>query len=222
MGLLFRTKDSPLIIRGLSIMQRICYLNSTLAYAQGHVKLFYWILPLIIIFAGHSPFRLPFLTFLVIYLPYFWFSIWMTNLYSRNSYHPLYTEMYNIANIFSNFVALKGVIKVEKKFAVSIKVKKKQENAFIVNAMCGIATFMVVAEFYGFYYWFNVYHFSVYHLLNDTIISGMFWNLFNLFFLLSFIRFVYHFNHRKVFPKEQQDSDFVVSSADLPYSTILN
>ena len=197
LGLLLRTKDSPLLIRGLSPMQRICYVNSTLAYAQGHVKLFYWILPIIIIFAGHNPFRIPFLIFLSIYLPYFWFSIWMTKLYSRNSYHPMYTEQYNIANIFSNLVALKGVIRVQKKFAVSIKLKKKQENSFIIKAMTGIALTMIGAEGYGLYYWYAQYHFSIVRLLSGTIVSGMFWNLFNLFFLLSFLKFVYQFNKQK-------------------------
>lgn len=218
LGLLLRTKDSPLIIPGLSPMQRICYLNSTLAYAQGHVKLFYWILPIIIIFAGHNPFKLPFLIFLAIYLPYFWFSIWMTKLYSRNSYHPMYTEQYNIANIFSNFIALKGVIKIQKKFAVSIKVKRKQENSFIVKAMTIIAGIMVAAEVYGLYYWINVYHFSFTDLLNDTIISGMFWNLFNLFFLLSFLKFVYSFNKGKQIQKENVSDHASTIAPNSPYS----
>lgn len=209
LGLLLRTKDSPLIIKGLSLMQRIGYINSTLAYAQGYVKLFYWFLPIIIIYANHSPFRLPFLVFLSIYLPYFWFSLWMTKLYSRNSYHPFYTEQYNIANIFSNVVALKGVIKVQKKFAVSIKLKRKQENSFIVNTMLGIAGLMLFSELYGMYYWYTHYHFSLPLLLQDTIISGMFWNLFNMIILLSFLRFVYRFN-------KQKNSQVKLHEQDLP------
>jgi hypothetical protein len=172
------------------------------------VKLFYWILPLVIIFMGHTPFKLPFLVFLAIYLPYLWLSLFMTKLYSRNSYHPLYTELYNIANIFSNFASLKGIIKVQKKFSVSIKVKKKQENSFIVYAMGGIASIMILAECYGLYYWYAMYSFSLDKLLSDTIVSGMFWNVFNLFFLGSFLRFVYLFN-RKDAIKEVSESEYI-------------
>jgi len=197
LGLLFRTWDSPLIIKNLSFMQRLGYINSTLAYMQGHFKLFYYLLPIYLIFFPIKSLSFPFMSYVVIYLPYLLFTFWITKVYSRDTYHPLFNEQYNIANIFSNIVALKGIWKVQKKFSVAIKTKRSKENSFVFSALLAIAVFMMLAEIYGLFIFIRVMHLNLATLLNSSLSIGLFWNTANLIVFSSFLRFLVVFNSGK-------------------------
>lgn len=200
LGLLFRSADSPLVKRGLSPMQRLCYLGSTNAYLYGgFIRLLYLAFPVAILFA--APF-LPesdnsyFVSYLSAALPFFALSIVVTYLYSRRTFHPLYSEQYNIANILACLMALRGIFKVQKKFRVSIKSKRTKENSFAFYFIVGIAAIMVVAELYLMTYWLAVQDGSVARLPTYTVMLSLFWNTYNLVFVLSLVRFLHRFNRR--------------------------
>jgi cellulose synthase/poly-beta-1,6-N-acetylglucosamine synthase-like glycosyltransferase len=210
LGLLFRTSDSPLIIKNLSVMQRLCYVNSTLAYMQGHFKLFYYLLPIYIILIPIKHLSLPVVAYLFFYLPYVVITFWIIKVYSRNTYHPLFNEQYNIANIFSNIVALKGIWKVQKKFAVAIKIKRNKENSFVFSALTGIAFLMVVAECYGVAVWIIVMHMKLDLLLESSLSLGLFWNTINLGIFLTFIYFLVTFNK-----KDRANADYSLKAKEV-------
>ncbi len=194
LGLLFRTKDSPAVSPNLTLMQRLAYINSTLAFLQGHFKLFYYLLPIYIIFSPVSFLKSSFIVYLSFYLPYLAMSFWITKVYSRNTYHPLYTEQYNIANIFSNIEALKGIYKVQKKFAVAIKIKRVKENSFVFFALFGLALMMGVAEAYAIGTFIVVDHLNFHRLVASTLFVGLFWNTMNFAIFLTFLKFLNDYN----------------------------
>lgn len=212
LGLLFRTKDSPLKIRGLTFMQRVCYFNSTNAYFYGGVmKLFYILMPIIFIFS--LPFlrsydNVFFLNYLAISLPFVVFSNIVIYAYSRKTYHPLYTEQYNIANIFSCIEALKGVIKIQKKFVVSIKSKVLRENHIVYYLILGLFTLLGLSEIFGLFFWFGIKQISADQFLKSSEPIALYWNTWNLIITGSFIWFLKNYKKKtaKKYPFESYDS----------------
>lgn len=200
LGLLFRSADSPLVKRGLSPMQRLCYLGSTNAYLYGGIiRLLYLAFPVAILFA--APF-LPesdnsyFVSYLTAALPFFALSIVVTYLYSRRTFHPLYSEQYNIANILACLMALRGIFKVEKKFRVSIKSKRTKENSFAFYFIVALAGIMILAEAFLIGYWLVARDGSIDRLPSYAVILSVFWNTYNLVFVVSLVKFLHRFNRR--------------------------
>jgi hypothetical protein len=201
LGLLFRTSDSPLVKRGLTLMQRLSYLNSTNAYFYGGiVKLFYILMPVIIIFS------LPFLRsydgmfllqYLAIAVPFVLISNLVTYIYSRRTFHILYTEQYNIANIFSCIEALKGVLKVQKKFRVSLKSKMLRENHIAYYFISGLFVILLASEIFGALYWFEVLHQNTSEFFNSFDAIALFWNTWNLVIVGSFLYFLQNYSKKK-------------------------
>ena len=198
LGLFFRTPDSPLRTKGLTLRQRLCYTDSMLGFMQGEVKLLYFCLPVGILFtsAAHLPVSVSLLLFL--HLLYLIFMGIMTYIYSRRTYHPIFTEQYNIANIFSNIASLKGVIRIQKKFGVSIKTKKKMESSYIPFALMGFLGILTFAELYGLIsgYFFSGKNFTF--LLHTNAGLALFWNLYNIGMIGSFLYFIWKHQKRKV------------------------
>jgi len=200
LGLLFRSADSPLWARGLSLMQRICYINSTIAFLNGVQRLFYILLPamlLTLLPLQHNLASIPVVQYTSIALPFVIISYFVTYLFSRRTFHPIYTEQFNIANIFSNIMATKGIINVQKKFKVSIKVLgiKKESSAYrMLLLMFGITVLGALA---APIYWFMDYGRSFQDLLHSTVGVSMLWNLVNLFLVGSVLFFVNFHDDRK-------------------------
>lgn len=197
-GLLFRSPDSPLVASGLSWAQRLNYFASMVAHMQGNIKLFYFILPLYVLISGYALLDIPLHQFLMFYLPFLGYSLWITRVYSHNTFDPLVTEQYNIANILGHMVALKAIFKIDKKFGVSIKVIKKPKNGLVYHFLLITAGLMVLGNIYGIYYWATQGQFSLSYLDNSSIGMGMFWNSLNLAMVLPFVGFmVIHPRRRK-------------------------
>ena len=199
LGLLFRSPDSPLRASGLSVMQRICYINSTVAFLNGLQRLFYILLPALLLTLmplQHNLAAIPVLRYTAIALPFVIVSYIVTYLFSRRTFHPLYTEQFNIANIFSNIVATKGIINVQKKFKVSLKVRglKKESSAYRMLLLLFALT--LLGALASPIYWFMYYGRSLDGLLHSTIGVSMLWNLVNLFLVGSVLFFVNFHNER--------------------------
>ncbi len=201
LGLLFRSQDSPLRARGLTLMQRICYFQSASSFLNGIQKLFYFLLPAFILLL--SPFtnvnqeQLMNASYLLIILPFVSFSFLVTYIYSRRTFHPIYTEHFNIANIFSNIGSLRGVIKVQKKFKVATKVKSKKDSHYVYSAIIILWLVMLLANAVILTNWFIVKNGSLMSFLNDILLIAFFWNSFNLVFMGSFINSLRKYNKKE-------------------------
>ncbi len=198
LGLLFRSADSPLWIRGLTFLQRICYIDSVLAHFRGLFWLFYFLLPICLLFSlSYRSYlsSIPAWKYLFVSLPFAIFSYILTFLSSRRTFHPFFTEQYNVANMFAQLAALKGIISVQKKFRVSLKIKLMKENPISYPLIIILAISMVAANIYCFYFWFIFLRASWSKLLESYAAAGLFWNTINLALVLSFLVFLYRYNH---------------------------
>lgn len=199
LGLLFRSKDSPLRTRGLTFMQRVCYINSTIAFLGGIQRFAFIMLPVLVILtlpinpAG----SMPVVSYLMMSSIFVVFSYLITYIFSRGTFHPIYTEQFNIVNIFSNFLATKGILNVQKKFKVSIKQRrpKTEANAYRGLLILWFTTF--VAWLGGLQYWFFYQEKSLGELGQSVAGAAMFWNFINLLLIGSVVWYV-NFHNEKV------------------------
>ena len=188
--LLFRSIDSPLRIRGLSLLQRICYFNSMVGPVNGLYKLFYLLLPaFILITLSHQNVGTTINTvmYLKVFVPYILFSYLISYVYSRGTFHPIHSEHFNIANILANVLALKGLFGLTKIFKVSNKSRGKKQQSTVYKLVLCFWAITVIADMIGINYWFFQSGNALSTIFNNLVGISLFWNTFNLLFLSTVI-----------------------------------
>ncbi len=93
---LYRSKESPLWIPGLTLGQRLSYLASFLAYFESFQKLILILTPLLILLGGIFPMKIEALPFILHWAPYFLLNILANQVGGRGYFRYFQTEKYNI------------------------------------------------------------------------------------------------------------------------------
>ena len=145
LSLLLRIPDSPLRARGLSMAQRMNYLNACLAHLQGVQKLAYFIVPIACTFQLRSPVTAPLVGFVPLFLAFMAASMFFTSRYARGTYHPVFTESYNLVNSTPHLAGLRGAVRVERRFAVSSKRATRAAGTWTKGVLWSLLVLSVVA-----------------------------------------------------------------------------
>jgi cellulose synthase/poly-beta-1,6-N-acetylglucosamine synthase-like glycosyltransferase len=109
--LLLRSPDSPVRTKGLTLRQRLSYIDSTLSHLGGVQRLIHFLLPAITIFWMASPVTVPFAAYGLAFIGYFLVSFTMVAAYSRGTYHFLHSDAYSLANLVAQVSALPGLLR---------------------------------------------------------------------------------------------------------------
>lgn len=195
--LLFRTTDSPLIKRGLTINQRLNYLNATLLHSVGIQRLFYLALPLITLITLRGPVIIPISYFGIAFLVYFVLSIAMAHMYSRGAHHLLHSESYGMVNIPAQVSALGAILRRERKFASPPKNMVNSERTMAKMALWALGLVCLSTIAYGTYLMVSGRH-------SALVIMGTVWGAVNLIWLGSGIIYLEWFE-RHPSPQEYND-----------------
>jgi cellulose synthase (UDP-forming) len=145
LSLLLRLKDSPLRAKGLSWGQRMNYLNACLAHLQGVQKLAYFLVPIACTIQLKSPVTAPLRGFVPVFVLFLATSLFFTSRYARGTYHPIFTESYNLANATAHLAGLRGAVKVERRFAVSPKGSARTAATWTKGLLWGLLVLSGVA-----------------------------------------------------------------------------
>jgi cellulose synthase/poly-beta-1,6-N-acetylglucosamine synthase-like glycosyltransferase len=208
LGLLFRSPDSPLRIKGLSWQQRLNYLNATLSHVTGVQKMLYLVIPIVTLVTLQSPVVISNTGFLWIMLGNMLMAMLIARLYGRRAYHGVHNEAYTAANLLAHIAGLWGIIVVQRKFAVSRKRIAKNEQSWQKVILWSLALTSLAA---------SIYSFARYNLGNHSgliITSGLFAGL-NAAYLLSFLVFLRRYEHRGV-TSQIPDSAMPNAFANIP------
>jgi cellulose synthase (UDP-forming) len=130
LGLLFRSADSPLRSRGLSVSQRLSYLEATLAHLQGIQRLIFFCTPILAILTRTSPVTVKISYFAAFFVVFAATGVASTALSARGTYHLVHTEAYSLANSLAQCAALRGIVSVQTRFAVSGKSMTRRERTW--------------------------------------------------------------------------------------------
>jgi cellulose synthase (UDP-forming) len=109
---LYRSKESPLWIPGLSFKQRLSYFSSFLAYLESFQKFIFISIPFLILGFDIFPMRISFDSFLLHWIPYFLLNIAANQLGGRGVFNYFETEKFNL---------LKTVIFIQSTITLFIK-----------------------------------------------------------------------------------------------------
>lgn len=131
LGLMARSPDSPLWCGGLTLHQRLNYLSATLAHAMGAQRILFFLTPLLCTLSLAAPVSVDVQVFLPIFGGFLAIGFLGTLVYARGTYHPLYTEAYSLANAVAHCAGMRGMVRVQKKFAVSRKSLDRHEQTWV-------------------------------------------------------------------------------------------
>jgi cellulose synthase (UDP-forming) len=108
---LYKSKDCPLWIPGLTFKQRISYLSSFLAYFESIQKLVLILSPVVILWFDVFPISVEFIPFILRWVPYFGLNIIANQIGGRGFFDYLKTEKYNV---------LKSIVFIQSTFTLII------------------------------------------------------------------------------------------------------
>jgi cellulose synthase (UDP-forming) len=93
---LYRSKDCPLWIKGLTLQQRLAYFSSFLAYFESYQKLILLITPILVLGFDIFPLRADVWPFMIRWVPYFLLNIIANQIGGRGVFNYFKTEKYNL------------------------------------------------------------------------------------------------------------------------------
>ncbi len=193
LGLLFRSPDSPLRARGLTLAQRVCYFNSTFSFTFGLQRIFYMLFPALLVLLSPLLINNQYVDvvyYLSIMLGFIGFSYACTWVISDGTYHPIFTEQYNLANMFSNALAIHGILRVSTKFAVSLKTKVKSERSIVETGLLALCIALGLTSLLGVVYW-NYTGRPLADLMTNMTGLAIFWNTLNFLLIIPFLLFLH-------------------------------
>jgi cellulose synthase/poly-beta-1,6-N-acetylglucosamine synthase-like glycosyltransferase len=106
---LLRSSHNPLLLRGLSMPQRLSHLASMVTYLDSYTKLVYLVAAPVTLLTGMLPVKVEAGTFIVHWVPYFMLGIMANAALGRGSFRYLATERYNMLKMFT-FIAASTVL----------------------------------------------------------------------------------------------------------------
>lgn len=181
-------RANPLLIRGLTISQRLCYLSSMIYPLEGIQKLIFYLTPPIALYTGVLPMRALDINYLLHFIPYFAISIFGFNQMARGFGGQILLEQFSMGKYFTYlktmiiaFLPRKG-----KEFKVTPKGEKSKMHFTLV-----LPQFFVVLISFIAIAWALVE--LLLNLRSDSFIVAVnsFWALYNSGLAMAIIQFDY-------------------------------
>lgn len=141
---LYRSKESPFWVAGLTLSQRLSYFASFRAYMEAIQKFILILTPPAILLLGIFPMRVGALDFILHWTPYFLVSLWANRSQGRGYFRYFQTEKYNLLKMVTflqSFLALipfKLTFKVTPKSLQGDEVAQEQAEMRIFMALLGL------------------------------------------------------------------------------------
>jgi cellulose synthase (UDP-forming) len=195
---LYRSKESPLWIHGLSWKQRFSYLASFMAYLESFQKFILITLPVIILTFNIFPMRVNFLEFFLRWGIYFGLNLLANQIGGRGVFHYFKTEKYNL---LKTIIFMQSTLTLFSKKPLSFKVTPKEvdDNVYrqerkSMRWFMGFLGFLVGAMAYSL---FHIYTSDVTPATADMLAVAFFWASYNSLIIIMALREVFSKRHER-------------------------
>lgn len=196
-------RANPLLIKGLTIPQRLSYLSSMIYPLEGFQKLIFYLAPPIALFTGVLPVKALNISYLAHFIPYFALSIFSFNEMAKGFGGQMMLEQFSMGKFFTYLQTLfiPFFPKKSKEFQVTTKGKEGSTPIALI-----IPQFTVLAFSMAAIAW------ALFQLLFDersdnfVVAVNCFWALYNSGLAMAII----HYDYKKLF---QRRSAFRVPDA---------
>jgi cellulose synthase (UDP-forming) len=195
---LYRSKECPLWIPGLTFPQRLAYLSSFLAYFEAIQKLILILTPVVILGFDIFPMSVDFIPFILRWVPYFGLNIIANQTGGRGVFNYLKTEKYNL---LKSIVFVQGTftlfINKPLKFKVTPKTiddsvyrqEREQMIGFIlIFALIVVSMALALAKL--------ILHTSM-RVTPNSFIVALIWSTYNAFIIFLALREIFTKRHER-------------------------
>jgi len=189
---IFRSKENPLIIPGLSLKQRLSHFSAIFTYFESYQKLLYIFTPIIILLTGTVPIRVSSLEFITHWVPYLFISTLASVALGRGFFHYIYTERYNMLKMFT-FIQASMTLFWPRNLSFRVTPKEVDESVIKIDRHELLFHFILIAAIF-ISIAVGVYHLvgrsSLYQAGVVSILVAIFWSVYNVVLLLDTIIYV--------------------------------
>jgi cellulose synthase (UDP-forming) len=193
---LYRSKDSPLWIKGLSWQQRFSYLSSFLAYFESFQKLGFLLTPTLIILFNIFPMQIDAALFLLHWVPYFAINVLANQMGGRGFFKYYNTEKYNILKMI---IFIESALTLFSGKRLNFKVTPKSVDKSVydnerraLRLYMGIFGFLTGTIVYGFLR-IIVMHGTL--LIFEAALVALFWGTYNAMLIFTGVHGVLRKQH---------------------------
>jgi cellulose synthase (UDP-forming) len=195
---LYRSKECPLWIPGLTFQQRIAYLSSFLAYFESIQKLVLILTPVVILWFDIFPMSVDFIPFLIRWVPYFGLNIIANQVGGRGVFNYLKTEKYNV---LKSIVFIQGTFTLFINKPLKFKVTPKTIDESVYRQereqMAGfIIIFIVIAASMIYAVGKLILQTSI-QVSADSFIVALIWSTYNAFIIFLALREIFSKRHER-------------------------
>lgn len=217
---LYRSKESPLWIRGLTWRQRLSYLSSFLAYFESFQKLVLIFTPVLILAFSVFPMKVELGEFLVRWLPYFALNILANQIGGRGVFQYFKTEKFNILKMI---VFIESTLTLVWQKPLKFKVTPKSVDPSVyARETRALRLYMLItgvlagSMLYGFA---RIFSLSDWTLSYDAFFIALFWAGYNNFIILFALGEIFQKRHeRKHYRFPVNVNGFLVAQSPAGYS----
>ena len=212
---LYRGKESPLWMPGLTFRQRLSYLASFLAYFESFQKVVLLLIPVAILILGIFPMQVGIGDFLLRWIPYFLLNILANQVGGRGVFQYFRTEKFNILKMI---IFIQSTLTLFRNKPLKFKVTPKSVDASVyAEERRALRWYMVIAGaltgsmLYGL---MEVFSPRAWLLSMDVFFIAFFWAAYNQTIILLAISEVFQKRHERASYRFPVDLKANISAAE--------
>jgi cellulose synthase (UDP-forming) len=169
---------NPLFIKGLSIPQRLCYLNTCIFWFFGFSRFIFFLAPLCYLFFGLNVYNATLDQVVVYALPHILAATLLTNYMFGDLRHPFFSELYEVVQSIFNIPAVIGAVIRPRSPSFKVTPKSQSMSSDVLSPLALPFYLMLIICLAAFP--FAVGRFFILPPERDAVYITLFWNTFNL------------------------------------------
>ncbi|MCW8800304.1 MAG: glycosyltransferase [Desulfobacter sp.] len=174
---------NPLLQKGLSVPQRICYFNATLFWFFGIARIIFYLSPLVLLFLGLRIYNASLTQVLAYALPHLLGAQILSNFLFGRFRHPFFSELYETIQSIYLLPAILSVIIKPKAPVFKVTPKAVSHGKDFLSHLSMPFYLMLIISAAGCFT--GVYQMVQTPEMMDSILICMAWNIFNMILLLA-------------------------------------
>ena len=203
---------NPLLIKGLSPAQRVCYMNSCIFWLFGLSRFTFFAAPLLFLFFGLNVYNASLGQVLAYAGPHILGAMMLTDYMFGELRHPFFSELYEVVQSVFNVPAVISTIFRPKKPSFKVTPKDQSLSADTLSPLAIPFYIMLILALAA--YPVALYRLVMFPFMSDAVYITLFWNSFNLMLVLLCLGAVWEKRQIRRRHRIRTDEDIWVGTVD--------
>ncbi|MGD9732079.1 MAG: glycosyltransferase family 2 protein [Desulfamplus sp.] len=203
---------NPMLQRGLTIFQKICYFNSSFFWFFGIARAVFFISPLVLLFFGLKIYNASILQVLAFAVPHLAGAYLLSNYLFGRYRHPFFSELYETIQSFYLLPAIISAIIKPKSPVFKVTPKSVSLEKDFLSHLSAPFYIMLLLAISG--YIAGIYRWITVPGVADSIVICMLWNTFNVVMVLSCLGVVWEKRQMRKMHRYATDEKVLIDLKD--------